>query len=191
MARRRFLVAVAIGAGAVLLIFRPGGDDPQPAGSGQPEQPAPPAAGAPLAPVPPAAATSSRPAVPVPTVIVTSPPAPEPPHDHSGITEEETLPAAAAGEAVAAAERFAVSWSNPAPDWQARLADLTTPALAESLAGADPPQPTPEITGAGQLLFEAPAWARVGVPARRGTLVLDLVVVEGHWLVSAIDWWPA
>jgi hypothetical protein len=193
--RGLLLLAAALAAGVVLLLLgRPGGDDrtgsEPPAASVAPAPPAaaPPAAEAPASELPPTSeATDDTPA-----------PAVEPPDRESGVVGEEKLDPAAAGDAVAVAEQFAAIWaggregSTPDLDWHDRLAELATPALAASLAGADPPQPAREVTGAGEVYFEdGPEWARIGVPAQRGTVVLDVVAVDGGWLVSAVDWWPA
>jgi hypothetical protein len=192
--RGLLLLAAALAAGVLLLLLgRPGGGDQT--GSVPPAAtvpPAPPAAAPPAARPPAAEVTAS--ALPAPSESSEDTPAPEvePPDRESGVVGEETLDSAAAGDAVAVAERFAAAWSTPDPDWHDRLAELATPALAASLAGADPPQPAREITGAGEVYFEdGPEWARIGVPAQRGTVVLDVVAVDGRWLVSAVDWWPA
>lgn len=167
MDRRRVLVLVAaVAAGAVLVVLgRPGGGDAPGSDAARTPQPTP------TVPVP------SQPAVPA---IV-----------DGGVAGAERLDPAQVPEALAAAERFAALWASPAPDWYARLAPLATPALAGALAGADPPEPARELTGAAQLYLDTPQWARIGVPAVRGTVVLDLVATGGGWLVSAVDWWPA
>ncbi|QSB14909.1 hypothetical protein JQS43_00490 [Natronosporangium hydrolyticum] len=191
------VLAVAVAAAVTLLVLgRPGDDDePGPGAETGPAAPGAPGAGWPPAehadppPPPPAAApttpargATAAPTAPVPTVL---------PHDESGVTGDESLPAEAAAAAVAAAEQFAQRWVEPHPDWHDRVAELATPALAAALAAADPPQPPPSLTGPGQLLFDTQQWARVGVPADRGTLVLDLVVVDDQWRATAVDWWPA
>jgi hypothetical protein len=198
--RGLLLLAAALAAGVVLLLLgRPGGDDDQ-SGSEPPAAtvpPAPPVAAPPAAEVP-----ASEP--PATSGASDDPPAPavEPPDRESGVVGEETLDPAAADDAMAVAERFAAIWVGEEPangeesisdsGWHDRLAGLATPALAASLAGADPPQPAREITGAGEVYFDdGPEWARIGVPAQRGTVVLDVVAVDGEWLVSAVDWWPA
>lgn len=199
------MLALLVGAGVALLVIaqldgeaaEPAAPPPAPAPVGQPPAgpgfwPAPGQA----PPAPPARGRSS-PATSPQSSPAASPPGspssavPQPPHDHSGTTQSETLDPAAARQVVAVADQFATIWADPAPDWSRRLADLSTPALAASLAGADPPQPAPRISGAAQVLFEAPAWARVAVPADRGTVVLDVVAVGDRWLVSAVDWRPA
>ncbi len=104
------------------------------------------------------------------------------------VTGAETLDGAAVPEVVRAAERFAAAWTAPDPGWPEPVRGLVTPALAEALAHAAEP-PEREITGGGFLLFDAPRWARVGVPTADGTLVLDLSQVHDRWLVSAVAWW--
>jgi len=180
--RRGFLLAGAVGAGVVLLVLgRPGGDPAGPAGpDGGPAADPPPAAGV-AAPAVPAPGSAPGPASPSPVPSV----------QDGGVAGAETLDPARRPAALRAAEAFAAAWAAPDPGWHARLAGLTTPELAAALARADPPQPAPELTGTGQLHYGAPRWARIGVPAVRGTVVLDLVEVDGRWLVSAIDWWPA
>jgi hypothetical protein len=141
---------------------------------------------------PPPGATPSDPPAgsPPPARETSAPPAVEPPDRESGVAGDEALDPAAAAAAVAVAEEFAAIWSTPDPRWHDRLTELATPSLAASLAGADPPEPAPEIAGAGLVYFDAPEWARIGVPAQRGTVVLDVVLTGGEWLVSAVDWWP-
>jgi hypothetical protein len=184
--RRVFWVTVAVVAGAALVMLnRPGGEADEPAsdvsgGSTPAGQPAPPAA------------ATRPPDTAVPTVAATSaPPEMEPPYEPSGVTEEETLDPAALAGAVEAAEQFAAIWSTPDTQWYERLAGLATPALAEALASAEPPATARRITGDGQVFFDAPEWARIGVPADAGTVVLDVVIVDGKWLVSAVDWRPS
>lgn len=190
------VLAVAVAAVVTLLVLgRPGGDDPEPGAQTDPwpAAPAPPGVGQPPAgdpppahpapsAVPPTSDPPATPAAPVPSVL---------PHDESGVTGDETLSSEQAAAALAVADEFAQRWAQPHPDWYTRVAELAAPALAASLADADPPQPTPALIGPGQLLFDTPEWARVGVPAERGTLVLDLVVVGDDWRVAAVDWWSA
>jgi hypothetical protein len=108
-----------------------------------------------------------------------------------GVAGAESLDPAELPAALRAAERFAADWAEPGADWHDRVSTLATPELAAALAGADPPRPAPELTGAGQVFYDAPQWARIGVPATGGTVVLDVVAVGDRWLVSAVDWWPA
>jgi hypothetical protein len=164
--RRRFWVIVAVVVGAALVVLgRPDGD----AESGLPEQ---------------------RPVVPVSPSPTTF--RPEAPHEASGVVGDEELDPSAAAGARQAAEQFAEIWAAPDPRWYDRLAGLATPVLAASLADAEPPpEPGYRITGDAEVHFGAPEWARVGVPTAGGVVVLDVVVVDGHWLVSAVDWRPS
>jgi pyruvate/2-oxoglutarate dehydrogenase complex dihydrolipoamide acyltransferase (E2) component len=182
--RLGFLAALA-GVGLVLLVLgRPGGDAGRPADrpAATPADP-PPAQATPaqLTPpaTPPAAPPSSAPSTPPPVVV------------DGGVAGAESLDPAELPAALRAAERFAADWAEPGADWHDRVSTLATPELAAALAGADPPRPAPELTGAGQVFYDAPQWARIGVPATGGTVVLDVVAVGDRWLVSAVDWWPA
>jgi hypothetical protein len=171
--RRRFWVFVAVVAGVVLVVLgRPGTD----------EEPPPP----------------ERPVVAVdPTTTPADPtasPSPQPvePHDVSGVVGDEALDPSAVAGALQAAEQFAEIWVADDPQWYDRLAGLATAALAANLAEAEPPSGAGHrITGEAEVYFDAPEWARIGVPTGRGTVVLDVVVVDRHWLVSAVDWRPA
>jgi hypothetical protein len=181
--RRLFWVIAAVLAVVVLVLLnRPGGEGGEPpAAGGRSSTPA-------GQPAPAAAATH-----PADTGVPTSSPPPEaePPHEPSGVTDEETLDPAAVPGALRAAEQFAELWSTPDRQWYDRLAGLATPALAEALATAEPPAAAHRIVGDGEMYFDAPEWARIGVPAEHGTVVLAVVVVDGEWLVSAVDWSPS
>lgn len=186
--RRRFWIIVAVVAGAALLIFgRPGGDG----GSDPPEQEQPAAREQPTARAP---ATGRPPAEPpgggeAASATPSPPPEPVEPHDESGVAGDEQLDPSAEEGAVLAAEQFAEIWVTDDPQWHDRLAGLATPALAASLAEAEPPPPPGyRITGDAAIQYDAPEWARIGVPTGSGTLVLDVVVAGGVWLVSAVDW---
>jgi hypothetical protein len=172
--RRRFWVIVAVAAGAALLVFgRPGAGADEP--GREPEQPDR------AVDLP---ATSIGPAVPTPV------PEPVEPHEPHGVVGDEALDPAAVAGARQAAGQFAGIWVAGDSRWYDRLAGLATPALAASLADAEPPAPG-EVTGDPEVYFDAPEWARIGVPTDRGTVVLDVVVVDGLWLVSAVDWRPS
>lgn len=84
---------------------------------------------------------------------------------------------------LAAAEGFAHAWSDPGARREA-VTGLVTADLAAELTDPIPYPPS----GPAHLLLDAPRWARAGVPARGGTIVLDLVRVEGQWLVAALAW---
>lgn len=86
-------------------------------------------------------------------------------------------------EVLAAAEGFADAWSDPQARQEA-VAGLVTANLAAALTEPIPHPPS----GPAHLLLDAPRWARVGVPAQGGTIVLDLVRVQGQWLVTALAW---
>lgn len=90
---------------------------------------------------------------------------------------------AAVTDALAAADGFARAWSRPRARREA-VAGLVTADLAAALTEPLPHAPS----GQAYLLLDAPEWVRVGVPAGGGTIVLDLVRSEGHWLVSALAW---
>jgi hypothetical protein len=113
------------------------------------------------------------------------------PHDEVGESGDGTPDPALAAAATAAAERFAAEWSAPGPDWQQRLAALSTPALASALADAEPPWPPPRVVPSPAVpLLAAQQWIRIGVATDRGEVVLDLILAEGHWLVAGVDWRP-
>lgn len=186
--RRLFWVAVAVAAVAVLaLLNRPGDEGEPPAGrGGTPGGQSPPQAvvAHPAGPATSLDTNADGAASPIPT----PPPQAEPPHEPSGVTGEQALDPAAAPAALRAAEQFAAIWCTPDPRWYDRLAELATPALAEALAAAEPPATARRIVGGAEVYFGEPEWARIGVPAEAGTVVLDVVAVDGAWLVSAVDW---
>lgn len=188
MGRRRLVLVGVVLAGVALLVSNrlAGGDDP----AGEPgaaERTVPAWEGAPGA-RPETAAVPGTPAAAGPPETVG--PTPATPPEDDGVVGEESLDPAAAAAVRQAAERFAARWASPDPGWHEELAALATPSLGEALSGADPPRPPPEITGSARILFDAPQWARVGVPTTTGTIVLDLVADGGGWLVAAIDWRP-
>jgi hypothetical protein len=180
--RRRWpwlLIGVAVVVVCSRLI---GGDDPEPAGEAGEASPAESPAEAP------ASAGATPAASPLPAGSPSTGPSPAPPPPEDGeVTAEEALDSAAVPGAVLAAERFVQEWSTPDSKWPARLAGLATRELVASLVPPDPYQ----VSGPGFVLFDAPEWARIGVPADGGTIVLDLTMVDGEWLVSALDWWPS
>lgn len=193
MRRRRLLLLAVVAIALACVCARScgqGGPDP----SSAPPAPAPP----PAAP-PPAAPPAAPPVLAGPTIAPGSPRSPAPDgqagqesaDDAEGVvTGDETLAASEVPAAVRAAERFARVWARPDARWPEPLVDLATPALADALARSATGPPEREITGDGFLLFDAPRWARVGVPTADGTIVLDLSLVDDRWLVSAVAWWP-
>lgn len=189
--RRLLLVVAAVGAGAVLVVLGQRGSQEGAGFRGAPSRGAAPSQeGAPDQAGTPAGVPSAG--APATTIA-------PPPIEDGPATGTEALDPAERPAALRAAERFAARWSTPDPDWHDRVAELATPTLAAELAGADPPRPAPALTGPGQLYLDAPEWARIGVPAEGGTLVLDVIATggpdgggaDGGWLVSAVDWWPA
>jgi hypothetical protein len=117
------------------------------------------------------------------------------PHDDGGVTAagglDPTLAPASAAAATGTAQRFAAEWSAPGPDWQQRVAELSTPALASALAGADAPWPSPRLAQVpAVLLLSTPQWTRIAVATDRGEIVLDLILVDDRWLVAGVDWRP-
>ncbi|WP_409074052.1 hypothetical protein [Micromonospora chalcea] len=103
----------------------------------------------------------------------------------------KTRPGEATPEQVAG--RFTTAWlSGPGSTgdaWQARLRPLATPALAEKMADADPETvPARKTTGAPTLRPRTESFVEALVPLDNGTLRLELVAPDGHWLVDAVDW---
>lgn len=141
-------------------------------------------------PVDPASGLSTRPDEPISTVdpeagddgVLASPPAAVAPRTSPG----EVAPAQAAG-------RFTAAWlTGPDSDgeqWQARLRPLSTPALTEKLAGADPASvPARRVTGQVTLRPRTESFVEALVPLDNGRLRLELVAPDGRWLVDAVDW---
>lgn len=192
MPRRRLpFVVVGIAAVVLLCLWR-GGDDEvlppaDPPGAGPP--PAGPPAAGPPAPGPPVAPPPGSPDA-SPSATGEAGAHVEQDDEEGIVTGTDSLDAAAVPAAIQAAEVFADRWSAPGPEWPDDLLELVTPDLAAALTDAAGGPPPRDLTGAGYLLLDAPQWARVGVPAHRGTIVLDVVLVDGQWLVSALAWWP-
>lgn len=195
---RRRLLALAVAAIALACVCARacggGGDEPAPPAS--PPAAAGPSPAGPLAPaVPPATPPATPPVAPE------SPASPgpggqagqeSPAGEAEGVvTGVETLDPGQVPAAVRAAERFARAWVAPDARWPEPLLEMATPALADALGRSATGPPPREVTGDGYLLFDAPRWARIGVPTGDGTLVLDLSLVADRWLVSAVAWWPA
>ncbi len=92
-----------------------------------------------------------------------------------------------------AAMAFTAAWLNTtnktADQWRADLASHITPALANDLASADPStvpvgqigSPITVTVGQGRL-------AQVTIPITTGGAVTVTVVLDGHPLVSDVDW---
>ncbi|MEU6074968.1 hypothetical protein [Micromonospora sp. NPDC047074] len=137
----------------------------------------------------PTAGLSNRPSQPITTVAPTagddgalSTGAPPSPVTRPGnLTPEKT------------AERFAAAWLGKpgvtADQWHKGLRPLSTPALTEKMAGADPSGvPTGQMTGEVTLRARAENFVEVSVPLDSGQLRLELVAPDGRWLVDAVDW---
>lgn len=117
-----------------------------------------------------------------------------------GVAHSAGLPTAApspslapgAKDILAVAGDFAAKWARPdaeAEQWHADLRPLSTEALTAELTGVPPDAvPTAQILGDPALTSQQGALAEVTVSAVGGTLRLGLTVVNGHWLVSSIDW---
>jgi hypothetical protein len=185
---RLAILAVAVAAAVVIVARMPAGEQagspPQPVGAAPPftvRQPPPAAASGVGAAAPSGAGAPGTPAVAFPAAAV---------HEAGGVTGSEELPPGAAPAAALVAERFARAWSTPGPRWTDRVAEYASPALAAALAGSEPVQPAPEVTGHAQVIIGAPRWVRMLVPTDRGDLVLDLTDTGQGWVVSAVDWQP-
>ncbi|MEH1099262.1 hypothetical protein [Micromonospora sp. CPCC 205561] len=137
----------------------------------------------------PTAGLSNRPSQPITTVAPTagddgafSTGAPPSPVTRPGdLTPEKT------------AERFVAAWLGgpgfTADRWQEGMRPLSTPALTEKLAGADPSDvPARQVAGQVTLRARAENFVEVLVPLDSGRLRLELVAPDGRWLVDAVDW---
>ena len=103
----------------------------------------------------------------------------------------KVLPGTAGPDAVAYA--FASSWADhrnvSAKVWHSRLLPHITTSLSDRLADTDPEViPADRVTGAAAVtpLGEQLVEARVGTDA--GELRLNLVTVDGRWLVDTVGW---
>ncbi|TCB98944.1 hypothetical protein E0H26_05890 [Micromonospora zingiberis] len=102
-----------------------------------------------------------------------------------------TRPGEAAPEQVA--ERFVVAWLGrsglTAESWHEGLRPLSTGALIEKLAGADPDGvPTGEMTDGVSIRPRSETFVEALIALDTGRLRLELVAPEGRWLVDAVDW---
>ncbi|MFI2710343.1 hypothetical protein ACH495_09465 [Micromonospora sp. NPDC018662] len=131
-----------------------------------------------------------RPTQPISTVdpeagedgVLSSPPAAVAPRTRPG----EPTPEQVAG-------RFTTAWlagpGSTGAAWQARLRPLSTPALVEKMAGADPETvPARRTTGPPTLRPRTESFVEASIPLDNGTLRLELVAPDGPWLVDAVDW---
>jgi hypothetical protein len=91
------------------------------------------------------------------------------------------------------ADRFARAWLGrpgvTAEQWRADLRALSTPALTEKLAGAEPSTvPADEITGPPTTRSRTETFVEVLLPLDDGQLRLELVASDSGWLVDVLDW---
>ncbi|MFG3557359.1 hypothetical protein ACGGAQ_23525 [Micromonospora sp. NPDC047557] len=140
-------------------------------------------------PMDPADGLSSRPNRPITTV--------DPTAGDDGVTSTEappspvTRPGARTPEQTA--DRFASAWLGrpgmTAEQWQAGLRPLSTPALTEKLAGAEPGGvPAENVTGPASVRSRTDTFVEVLLPLDTGRLRLELVVADEGWLVDVVDW---
>ncbi|MEU5913371.1 hypothetical protein [Micromonospora sp. NPDC047527] len=140
-------------------------------------------------PLDPADGLSSRPSRPITTV--------DPKAGDDGVlsTEAPPSPVTSAGAPTPeqTADRFAAAWLGrpgmTAEEWHAGLRPMSTSALTEKLAGADPGGvPAEEVTGPSSVRARTETFVEVLLPLDRGRLRLELVTADGGWLVDVVDW---
>jgi hypothetical protein len=91
------------------------------------------------------------------------------------------------------ADRFVTAWLGEpgmtAEQWHKNMRPLSTAALTEKLAGAEPAGvPAEQATDEVTLRPRTETFVEVLVPLDSGRLRLELVAPEGQWLVDAVDW---
>src|SRR5262245_29883142 len=91
-----------------------------------------------------------------------------------------------------AASSFVAAWlrrdRTPAA-WHAALVPLSTTSLADSLKGVDPVGvPATRTTGPPTVVRRTEGFAQVSIAVATGTVVLDLLMQSGKWLVDGVDW---
>ncbi|TWJ25433.1 hypothetical protein JD76_05604 [Micromonospora endolithica] len=137
----------------------------------------------------PSTGLSNRPSRPITTVaptagddgLIATPTPPDPVTREGELTPEQT------------AEKFVTAWLGrpgmTAEQWHAGMRPLSTPALTDKLAGADPAGvPAAQIGDEITLQPRTEAFVEALVPLDSGRLRLELVAPEGRWLVDAVDW---
>ncbi|WP_433116120.1 hypothetical protein [Micromonospora sp. CA-246542] len=102
-----------------------------------------------------------------------------------------TPPGARSPEQIA--DRFASAWIGrpgmTADQWHAGLRPMSTPALTEKLAGAEPGGvPAEEVTGPPTVRSRTETFVEVLLPLNTGRLRLELVMADKSWLVDVVDW---
>ncbi|MFG1916516.1 hypothetical protein [Micromonospora sp. NPDC048898] len=137
----------------------------------------------------PADGLSNRPERPITTV--------DPTAGDDGVTSTEAPPSpitpAGARTPEQTADRFATAWIGrpgvAVDQWQAGLRPLSTPALTEKLAGADPGGvPAEKVTGPPDVRARTETFVEVLLPLDSGRLRLELVATKDGWLVDVVDW---
>lgn len=137
----------------------------------------------------PSVGLSNRPAEPITTVDPTT-------GDDGAISTTTTpSPVTSPGEATPAqvAERFVAAWLGrpglTAEGWHEELRPLSTAALADKLAGADPTSvPAGAVTDEVTVRPRSETFVEALIPLDTGQLRLELVAPDGRWLVDAVDW---
>ncbi|RIV31623.1 hypothetical protein [Micromonospora radicis] len=132
---------------------------------------------------------SNRPAEPITTVHPTT-------GDDGAISTTTTpSPVTRAGEATPeqVAERFVAAWlgrpGQTAESWRDELRPLSTDALVDKLAGADPVSvPASEVTDEVSVRPRSETFVEALIALDTGRLRLELVAPDGRWLVDAVDW---
>jgi len=127
----------------------------------------------------------------------TTPPAPSAAAAAS-VTSPLVSPTSTAAPAVPpgsaeAARGFVVAWARPslpAAQWLAGVRAYLAPELERSLSYTDPAQiPASTVTGAATMVHVLPdgTAASFVVPTDAGPIRVDLVLVKGRWLATAIE----
>ncbi|MET8201187.1 hypothetical protein ABZX58_17105 [Micromonospora taraxaci] len=140
-------------------------------------------------PLDPTDGLSSRPNKPITTV--------DPTTGDDGVLSNEappspvTSPGARTPEQTA--DRFAKAWLGrpgmTTEEWQAGLRPLSTPALSEKLAGAEPETvPAEQVTGPPTMRERTETFVELLLPLDNGRLRLELVTSDKGWMVDVVDW---
>ncbi|MBL6278689.1 hypothetical protein JMF97_21240 [Micromonospora fiedleri] len=140
-------------------------------------------------PADPTTGLSNRPSEPITTVHPTA-------GDDGAISTTTTpTPVTSPGEAKPeqVAKRFVVAWLGgsglTAEDWHEGLRPLSTTALMDKLAGADPAGvPAGEMTEEVTIRPRSETFVEALIALDSGRLRLELVAPQGRWLVDAVDW---
>jgi hypothetical protein len=155
-------VVIAGLVGAARLVSGPGGSDPG-------------LAAAPVSPI-----TTVDPHVGDDGAIATQPPG-----------TPSLSPGAARPEAVARSftTAYLAHRDTAAEQWLAALRPFSTDGLTAKLTGVDPASvPIDRRTGDPTMIVRSAELVEVTVPVDAGRLLLQLVLVDGRWLVDVLDW---